>query len=138
MSLCKVSDAQLAAALTSYVEQRWTPAQFSEALGVSRRYGNKILQGYYRTNVPRPEGFAHPWPDRSLRGTSPERIVEALRRYREERLSIRAFARLLGVSKRAGWLIFHGQSYKEVERPELSVHFPATGKHKPRTPKEST
>jgi hypothetical protein len=128
----KLSDAELVVALEAHVKNRWSIAQFTEATGLSNAQAGSILKGRYRKDVPRPEGFEHPWPETigAHRTLTPEQIAEAFRRYQDERLSVRAFARILGVSKRAGWLIFHGYAYKDVERPEMALHHTPRGGRK--------
>jgi hypothetical protein len=130
----KISDAAVAHALEQYVQNRWSPTEFAQALGVTTDHAGNILRGVYRKRVTRPLGFEYPWPERSegTRAVSAEQIARAYERYQAEDMSIREFARSLGVSKRAGWLIFHGYSYKEIERPEIKSRYPALGRHKKR------
>jgi hypothetical protein len=49
--------------LVDYVNQRMTVQQFAAHVGVSRPIAYKILTGRVWTLIPRPEGFAYPWPE---------------------------------------------------------------------------
>lgn len=130
----KLSDAALASAFDAHVQNRWSIAQFADAAGLTIDHAGNILRGIYRKKVPRPPGFQHPWPETVglTRTVTPEQIAGAYERYQTEDLSIRDFAKILGVSKRAGWLIFHGYSYKDIERPRVPSRYPALGRHKKR------
>jgi len=129
MKRVKASDEVLAEALKAHVANRWSIGQFAEAVGLSTDQAGSILRGKSRTDIPRPEGFQHPWPENvdARRMFTPDQITEAFRRYNAERLTVRQFARLLGVTPYAGWMIFHGYAYKDVERPEMALHYTPRG-----------
>jgi hypothetical protein len=126
----KISDTELYNALVEHVARRGTARQLAEATGLSTDQAGSILRGRSRRKVPRPPGFEHPWPETETRRVSPEKLAEAFERYHAERLSIRAFSRLIGVTQNAGWLIFHGYLYKDVERPPAIVHHAPVGGRK--------
>ena len=96
-------DAWKAECLVDYVRERMTPQEFAEHCGFRLSNAYLILQGKAWTNLPRPEGFAYPWPERENLGSRSrfrrrQEYIEALRTMREEGLSRRAVATRLKVA----------------------------------------
>ena len=53
--------------LQDYVGNRMTPKDFAEHIGVSLTTAHRILSGRGWQDVPRPDGFEHPWPKQDRR-----------------------------------------------------------------------
>lgn len=106
--------------LRLYVQHRWTTQEFADYLGVSKNYAAKILKGDILTYVPRPPDLQYP----SLRELDQSRLIprakilEAFRRYKEEKWELMDFVSYLGVSPVTGYAIFRGEIYADIPRPE--------------------
>jgi hypothetical protein len=48
--------------LQEYVDRRMTVEQFAEHIGMKIITAKYVLRGYAWRSIPRPEGFAYPWP----------------------------------------------------------------------------
>jgi plasmid maintenance system antidote protein VapI len=97
-------DAWKAECLEDYVRDHMTPQEFAEHCGFKLSNAYLVLQGKAWTNLPRPEGFAYPWPERANLGSRSSfrrrqgEYVEVLRAMREEGLSRRDVATRLQVA----------------------------------------
>ena len=97
-------DAWKAECLEDYVRDRMTPQEFAEHCGFRLCHAYLVLQGNAWGNLPRPEGFAYPWPEREHLGSRSRfrrrqgAYLEAIRAMREEGLSRRDVALRLKVA----------------------------------------
>lgn len=113
--------------LHSYVEKRMSIVQFARAAGISRPMAWQVLTGKGWVNVPRPEGFIYPWPQREklsrhhLRKHTIETAERALRLYTLRGWTLVQLARHLDVSIPAARNIVLGKTYAEIARPSLLV-----------------
>jgi hypothetical protein len=89
--------------LEDYVRERMTPRQFADYVGISITGAYEILQGNRWIQIPRPEGFEYPWPERrnlGSRGSFQRRQAEyiaAITDMRTHNLSKQEVAERLGV-----------------------------------------
>jgi hypothetical protein len=106
--------------LRLYVQHHWTTQEFADYLGVSKNYAAKILKGDILPYVTRPPDLQYP----SLREIDQSRLIprakvlEAFRRYKEEKWELMDFVSYLGVSPVTGYAIFRGEIYADIPRPE--------------------
>jgi len=103
--------------LEDYVREHMTPHEFAAHVGLPRPHAYAVLNGKRWRQVPRPEGFQYPWPERENFGSrnSFRRRVheydEAVKRFEAEGWSLSKFAKHVNVHK--------GSAYGIIERVKL-------------------
>jgi transposase len=90
--------------LEDYVKEHMSPKQFAAHVGISLNYAYEILQGNRWVQIPRPEDFEYPWPERLNVGSRSsfrrrqEEYVAAITEMRAKNLSKHEVAQRLGVA----------------------------------------
>ena len=91
--------------LEDYVRERMSPKQFAEHVGVGLAHVYEILLGRAWRHIPRPEGFAYPWPERrspGVRGSILRRMARydaSVARFEAEQWNFTQLAAHLNMSK---------------------------------------
>lgn len=109
-----LTDALVAEGLRLAAQNRWSGAQLSEFLGVSRPVGSEILAGRAWKHVPRPEGLV-------VRSVAPsltdDQVYDGLVKAKANGWNAPRLGEYLGVSRLVAHKILTGTGYKHVPRP---------------------
>jgi len=113
--------AECEALLRRYVEGRWDILQFADEAKVGYRQAQRILCGREWRSIPRPEGFAYPYPEHfrpnGMRKLTCTKVAEGLDLFWREGWCMQRLADWLGIQRHSAAMIVHGQTYREVPRP---------------------
>lgn len=127
--LSSLTEESVAEAFQLYTEHHWSGVRFAAHLGVKQVTGHQILTGNTWKHIPRPEGFAYPWPDAASMNArtgaahhatrlSEGQVRNALEGVVSGRLSCLAEVQSeLGLSKSATSALLRGKTWQEVSRP---------------------
>lgn len=126
----RFTDEQVTAMLVDYVEGGLSANAFAKRNGLTLAAAKCLLKGMTYAHVPRPPGFAYPWPKvRQLQlkqrwywSTEPakrtEQRAELLRIYVQRRMTAAQFAHRARISRDTARLVLNGHAWREVPRPD--------------------
>lgn len=113
--------AECAALLQRYVDERWDIWRFGREAKIGHRQASKVLTGREWRSIPRPEGFAYPYPEHfrgnGNRKLTKDKVAEGLELFWRQGWCVQRLADWLGVTRHGAAMIVHGRTYREVPRP---------------------
>ena len=92
--------------LRDYVNERMSPKDFADHIGVTVTQAYRILCGRAWKDIPRPEGFEHPWTDQDRRADLIEQhplYRKGLQLFKDLRWTHHQLGLYLGVSADAAY-----------------------------------
>lgn len=113
--------AECAALLQRYTDERWDVWRFAREAKIGYRQATKILLGRQWPSIPRPEGFVYPFPEHfkgnGRRRLTAEQVAEGLALFWLQGWCIQRLADHWSIQRHSAALIVHGRAYREVPRP---------------------
>jgi plasmid maintenance system antidote protein VapI len=115
-------------ALQECWDQKMTPKQFAEYLGVTRAQVYAIFAGRTWKRIPRPQGFVYPFPANPQEKEMLWR-EDCLQDYVRERMTPKQFAQHIGITVICARRILNGERWQSVVRPE-GFKYPWTSRNR--------
>ena len=112
----RFTESEVTAMLREYVRLRLTPSAFARRFGMGLASAKCMLQGITYPQVPRPDGFAYPWP-KIASGLSPSKVAEGLALVKKHRWTANKLAAHLRIEVGLARQIIVGDVYSDVPRP---------------------
>ena len=115
-----LTDDAVKQALQEYVEHKLDIKAVAHMLMLSEAGARTLLQGRSWVHIPRPEGFAYPWPDQRqpTRRLGEERVCQALKDYQEQGWNVNRLAEELAIKQSHARDLIQGYLYKGIQRPK--------------------